>query len=82
MAMGIENVAIDLENFANHASRSTVTTDDVLLLARKNPDLQQLMREFVKDKTADRAPREPAGPSSKNTKKAKGTAAIRLGARR
>ncbi|KAJ6438578.1 apoptosis-inducing TAF9-like domain-containingprotein [Purpureocillium lavendulum] len=43
----IENVAVDLESFSRHASRATVTTDDVLLLARKNPDLQQLMGDFV-----------------------------------
>ncbi|CEJ81102.1 Putative Apoptosis-inducing TAF9-like domain 1 family protein [[Torrubiella] hemipterigena] len=43
----IENVAIDLESFAHHARRETVTTDDVFLLARKNPDLQQLMRDFI-----------------------------------
>ncbi|KAG8408092.1 MHF histone-fold complex component [Metarhizium acridum] len=33
----IENVAVDLESFANHASRTNITTEDVLLLARKNP---------------------------------------------
>ena len=44
-----ENVAIDLESFANHAGRSTITTDDVLLLARKNVDLQQVLKEFVDD---------------------------------
>ncbi|EFZ03059.1 Histone-fold protein [Metarhizium robertsii ARSEF 23] len=45
-----ENVAIDLESFANHASRPNVTTEDVLLLARKNPDLQQIMGEFVDER--------------------------------
>ncbi|KND93946.1 Centromere protein S [Tolypocladium ophioglossoides CBS 100239] len=48
----IENVAIDLESFSHHASRATVTTDDVLLLARKNPDLQQLMEAFVEERKA------------------------------
>lgn len=46
----IENIAIDLESFANHASRQNVTTEDVLLLARKNPDLQQIMRDFVQER--------------------------------
>ncbi|KAK8918017.1 Centromere protein S [Metarhizium anisopliae] len=41
---------IDLESFANHASRPNVTTEDVLLLARKNPDLQQIMGEFVDER--------------------------------
>ncbi|KAI6782942.1 uncharacterized protein J7T54_002101 [Emericellopsis cladophorae] len=48
----IENVAIDLESFSNHAGRTTVTTDDVLLLARKNPDLQTIMGEFVETRKA------------------------------
>ncbi|RDA93476.1 hypothetical protein CP533_2647 [Ophiocordyceps camponoti-saundersi (nom. inval.)] len=46
----IENVAIDLESFSHHAGRSTVTTADVLLLARKNPDLQLLMESFVENR--------------------------------
>ncbi|KAH7318629.1 kinetochore component CENP-S-domain-containing protein [Stachybotrys elegans] len=46
----IENIAVDLETFSNHAGRTTVTTDDVLLLARKNADLQQIMRDFVDQK--------------------------------
>ncbi|KAJ2964527.1 hypothetical protein NQ176_g10789 [Zarea fungicola] len=55
----IENVAIDLESFANHAGRQTVTTEDVLLLARKNPDLQQLMKEYIDERKAERG-RKPA----------------------
>ncbi|KAF4978119.1 hypothetical protein FZEAL_5451 [Fusarium zealandicum] len=50
----IENVATDLETFSNHAGRSTVTTDDVLLLARKNPDLHQIMKEFVDQAKAEK----------------------------
>ncbi|KAM4056116.1 CENP-S protein [Hirsutella rhossiliensis] len=46
----IENVATDLESFSSHAGRATVTTADVLLLARKNPDLQQLMGAFVDER--------------------------------
>ena len=49
-----ENVATDLESFANHASRTTVTTDDVLLLARKNPDLHTIMEEFIGDLKVER----------------------------
>lgn len=47
-------MAIDLESFCNHAGRATVTTDDVLLLARKNPDLHQIMKEFVDEAKVDR----------------------------
>ncbi|KAM0435203.1 hypothetical protein ACHAPT_003293 [Fusarium lateritium] len=50
----IENVATDLETFSNHAGRTTVTTDDVLLLARKNPDLHQIMKEFIDQAKADK----------------------------
>lgn len=55
LTLGItaENVAVDLESFSRHAGRSTVTTDDVLLLARKNPDLQQLMGEYIDRLKAD-----------------------------
>ncbi|RSL57875.1 hypothetical protein CEP54_008066 [Fusarium duplospermum] len=50
----IENVATDLETFSNHAGRTTVTTDDVLLLARKNPDLHQIMKDFIDQAKADK----------------------------
>ncbi|PHH68474.1 hypothetical protein CDD82_536 [Ophiocordyceps australis] len=51
----IENISIDLETFASHAGRSTVTTADVLLLARKNPDLQQIMETYVEECKASKA---------------------------
>ncbi|KAF1811388.1 hypothetical protein P152DRAFT_459785 [Eremomyces bilateralis CBS 781.70] len=43
----IENTSLDLENFAKHAGRSMVNTDDVLLLARRNEGLDALLRSFV-----------------------------------
>ncbi|KAJ4306415.1 MHF histone-fold complex component [Collariella sp. IMI 366227] len=49
----IENVATDLESFSRHAGRSTVTTDDVLLLARRNQDLYSVIKDVVdKEKAA------------------------------
>ncbi|KAL7267257.1 MHF histone-fold complex component [Rhizina undulata] len=45
----LENVARDLESFARHAGRSTVNTEDVLLLARRNEGLGEVLREFVED---------------------------------
>ncbi|KAI1827947.1 kinetochore component CENP-S-domain-containing protein [Xylaria intraflava] len=49
----IENVATDLESFSRHAGRSTITTDDVLLLARRNGDLHSIIKDFVhKEKAA------------------------------
>ncbi|KAK4178369.1 kinetochore component CENP-S-domain-containing protein [Triangularia setosa] len=43
----IENVAIDLESFSRHANRTTVTTADVLLLARRNQDLHSIIKDIV-----------------------------------
>ncbi|KAI1036826.1 hypothetical protein LB505_007140 [Fusarium chuoi] len=60
-----ENVATDLESFSNHAGRSTVTTDDVLLLARKNPDLHQIMKEFVDQAKAEKGTAKGRGSASK-----------------
>ena len=45
----IENVAQDLENFARHAGRSTVTTEDVLLLCRRNDALREIVRGVVEE---------------------------------
>ncbi|KAJ4109021.1 MHF histone-fold complex component [Fusarium oxysporum] len=61
----VENVATDLESFSNHAGRSTVTTDDVLLLARKNPDLHQIMKEFVDQAKAEKGTAKSRGGASK-----------------
>ncbi|KZZ96498.1 Histone-fold protein [Moelleriella libera RCEF 2490] len=59
----VENVAIDLESFANHAGRTNVTTEDVMLLARKNPDLQRIMGAFVDERKAVKEARSrPARP--------------------
>jgi hypothetical protein len=51
----VENVAKDLESFSSHAGRTTVTTDDVLLLARRNSDLHQIIKEFVDEQKAAKA---------------------------
>ncbi|KAH6626227.1 kinetochore component CENP-S-domain-containing protein [Chaetomium sp. MPI-SDFR-AT-0129] len=49
----IENVATDLESFSQHAGRTTVTTDDVLLLARRNQDLYTVIKDGIdKEKAA------------------------------
>lgn len=42
-----ENVAADLESFSRHAGRTTVTTDDVLLITRRNETLHAIMQDFV-----------------------------------
>jgi centromere protein S len=46
-------VAQDLESFAKHAGRLTVTTDDVLLITRRNDALHDIMKDFIdKDKVS------------------------------
>ncbi|KAK7456265.1 hypothetical protein Landi51_02508 [Colletotrichum acutatum] len=49
-----ESVATDLESFSRHARRSTVHTEDVVLLARKNPDLLDIVRGFVEEQKAEK----------------------------
>jgi centromere protein S len=39
----------DLESFARHARRSTVQVEDVLLCARRNPSLVEVLSEFVEE---------------------------------
>jgi hypothetical protein len=50
----IENVAQDLESFSRHAGRTTVTTDDVLLITRRNEALGEIMKDFVDREKAEK----------------------------
>jgi hypothetical protein len=53
LTCALESVSQDLESFAKHAGRSTVTTDDVLLVTRRNDALHDIMKEFIdKEKAA------------------------------
>lgn len=45
-------MALDLESFSRHAKRTTVQTDDVLLLARRNADLHNIIKDFVDEQNA------------------------------
>ncbi|XP_022653940.1 centromere protein S-like isoform X1 [Varroa destructor] len=52
-------LARDLEAFAKHAKRTKVTTDDVILCARRNPFLAKKLRDYanrVKDEKQDKLP--------------------------
>ncbi|KAG9231878.1 kinetochore component CENP-S-domain-containing protein [Amylocarpus encephaloides] len=49
----IENVAKDLESFSRHAGRTTVTTDDVLLITRRNEALHGIIRDFIEKDRAE-----------------------------
>lgn len=44
----IENVTRDLEAFAKHAGRSTINTQDVVLLGRRNDALDDLLKHQAK----------------------------------
>ncbi|KAK8135836.1 hypothetical protein PG984_003776 [Apiospora sp. TS-2023a] len=48
-------VAQDLESFSRHAGRSTITTDDVLLLARRNEDLHGIIKDSIDKEKASKA---------------------------
>ncbi len=41
------NVATDLESFSRHAGRTTIMTDDVLLVTRRNDALHKIVKDFV-----------------------------------
>ena len=41
------NVAVDLESFAKHAGRTTIKTDDVMLLTRRNDGLEQILKDVL-----------------------------------
>eukprot|EP00127_Corallochytrium_limacisporum_P001256 Clim_evm26s47 gene=Clim_evmTU26s47 len=54
----------DLEMFAKHAKRSTVTPEDVLLLARRNDKLL-LKLTAIAQQTSKSSAAVPAGPATK-----------------
>jgi centromere protein S len=57
----LENVAIDLESFSNHAGRTNVLTDDVLLLARRNEDLYAMIKDTVEKLKAQKQRKRKRG---------------------
>lgn len=68
----IASAGKDLEDFAKHAGRTTIQTEDVLLLARRNEGLEMLLKEY-----ADEVKKQTAGAgtgASTNKTKAKGKA--------
>ena len=48
----LENVSADLESFCKHAGRSTINTDDVLLITRRNDALHDIMKDFIDKESA------------------------------
>jgi len=61
----IENTALDLESFASHAGRKTIKTDDVMLLARRNEGLEQVLRGFVEELMQKNEAAAAAAPTAK-----------------
>ncbi|KIW82052.1 hypothetical protein AYO20_00040 [Fonsecaea nubica] len=57
----IGNAAVDLEAFAKHAGRSTIKTDDVMLLTRRNEGLEQLLRDELKRLEQSKSKNDKAG---------------------
>ncbi len=51
----IGTAATDVESFAKHGGRTTIRTEDVMLLTRRNEGLEQILKDAVerlkKDKT-------------------------------
>ncbi|MCJ1426777.1 hypothetical protein MMC29_004680 [Sticta canariensis] len=43
----IESVSQDLESFSKHAGRTTISTDDVMLLSRRNEGLQEVLEHYL-----------------------------------
>lgn len=48
--------------FSRHAGRKVITTDDVLLLARRNEDLQGLIQRKIDKLNADKVIKKKAKP--------------------
>ena len=43
------NAAVDLESFASHGGRTTIKVEDVMLLARRNEGLEQILKDAAKN---------------------------------
>ncbi|KAF7868812.1 uncharacterized protein EAF02_009548 [Botrytis sinoallii] len=52
MEMRLRDVTMDLESFSRHAGRSTITTDDVLLVTRRNDALHDIIKDFIDQEKA------------------------------
>ncbi|CAG8551796.1 4958_t:CDS:2 [Funneliformis mosseae] len=61
-----ETFAINLENFANHANRSTISMDDVKLCSRRNDELKTYISNFANSILEHRALRPSRQQDSQN----------------
>jgi centromere protein S len=55
--LSIETASKDLDSFAKHAGRTTITTEDVMLLTRRNEGLEEVIRKFIETEKANKRSR-------------------------
>jgi hypothetical protein len=67
----LERMGMDLEAFSNHAKRKTVSVEDVLLCARRNPQLLELMQNKLQEIQSSAAHAESESTSAHSSKKRK-----------
>jgi len=70
----IQTCATDLQAFAKHAKRAVIQPDDVLLLTRRNPDLEKSLSQFA-DSIKKAAPGGRSVAKASSTDKASSKAA-------
>ncbi|KAK9236047.1 kinetochore component CENP-S-domain-containing protein [Lipomyces kononenkoae] len=54
-------LATDIEAFARHASRKVVSTDDILMMCRRNDGLKEVLSEFVEDLESQKKEQKNSG---------------------
>jgi centromere protein S len=61
----VENISTDLEAFAHHAGRTTINTDDVLLITRRTEGLNAIMKDFIDREKAKKGVQKARGRPKK-----------------
>ena len=69
----VETISEDLENFAHHAKRQTILSEDVLLCARRQPKLKKILEDHKKELSLASSFKPPANRKKKKSIKDKET---------